>query len=134
MKKSVPKTTKPNPDLNKKLVENFVSLQKVMANLSVKFDNLSDQITKLLELFEISAKAMAEKDYEIHKDSDDKKIVEKLDALLEQNKVIAKGLSMLHEEETFEEKQTQQHQQQPPRRLLPSEHSRLQRKPPQSYY
>ena len=34
------------------LVENFVALQKVMVNLSIKFDNLSGQISKLLELFE----------------------------------------------------------------------------------
>jgi hypothetical protein len=141
MKKSVSKTTKQNPDLNKKLVENFVSLQKVMANLSMKFDNLSDQISKLLELFEISAKAMAEKDYEVNKDSDDKKIVERLDALLEQNKVIAKGLSMLHEGENSKEESVQQREPnllpkmngQLPRRLLPSEQSRLQKRP-QSYY
>jgi len=44
------------------LVENFVALQKVMVNLSIKFDNLSGQISKLLELFEISAKAFTEKE------------------------------------------------------------------------
>lgn len=133
MKKSEVKT---NSDINKKLVENFVSLQKVMANLSIKFDNLSDQISKLLELFEISAKAMAEKNYEIHKDSDDKKVLEKIDALIEQNKTIAKGLTMLHEGET----QGQQYQpkmnqgQQPSQQILPSKRSRLQGMPSQNYY
>ncbi len=77
----------------KVLVENFVSLQRVMTNLVIKFDNLSNQISKLLELFEISAKTLAEKDIS----KEDKKMMEKLDNLLEQNKVIAKGIVLLNE-------------------------------------
>ncbi|NMB66704.1 hypothetical protein GYA25_01435, partial [Candidatus Woesearchaeota archaeon] len=42
--------------INNKLIENFVSLQRVMTNLAVKLEDLSSQISKLLELFEISAK------------------------------------------------------------------------------
>ncbi|MCL5018516.1 MAG: hypothetical protein M1416_01980, partial [Candidatus Pacearchaeota archaeon] len=68
-------------------------LQKVMTNLAVKFDNLSDQISKLLGLFEISAKTLAEKGAT----GEDKKMLEKLDSLLDQNKVIAKGIALLHE-------------------------------------
>jgi hypothetical protein len=85
------------------LVENFVSLQKVMTNLAVKFDNLSNQISRLLELFEISAKTLAEKDYS--KKEDNKKVIEKLDALLEHNKIIAKGIALLHEKGMPEEKE-----------------------------
>lgn len=84
--------------VEKILVENFVSLQKVMTNLSVKFDNLTNQISKLLELFEISAKALAKKEFGLEKgDKDNKKIIEKIDNLSEQNKIIAKGLTLLHE-------------------------------------
>lgn len=86
--------------VEKALVENFVSMQRVLTNLSVKFDNLADKISKLLELFEISAKALAEKDFEtgiVGRREDDKKILEKLDNLFDQNKTIARGLSMLHE-------------------------------------
>ena len=83
------------------LVENFVSLQKVMTNLAIKFDSLSGQISKLLELFEISAKTLAEKDYSI-KTEPDKKVAEKLDTLLEQNKIIAKGITLLHESNSLE--------------------------------
>jgi hypothetical protein len=83
------------------LIENFVSLQKVMTNLAVKFDSLSGQISRLLELFEISAKTLAEKDYSI-KTEPDKKVMEKMDTILEQNKVIAKGISLLHENNTPE--------------------------------
>jgi hypothetical protein len=80
------------------LIENFVALQKVMTNLSGKFDNLATQISKMLNLFEISAKALAEKEFNTEKDDKDiKEIVEKLDGLLEQNKIFAKGLVLLHE-------------------------------------
>ncbi len=85
--------------IEKILVENFVSLQKVMTNLAVKFDNLSSQISKLLELFEISAKTLAEKDYT----AGEKKITDKLNNLLDQNKVIARGVALLHERENPKE-------------------------------
>jgi hypothetical protein len=100
VKHSSPKKEK-NIRVDKILVENFVSLQKVMTTLAVKFDNLSGQISKLLELFEISAKTLAEKDYS--KKEGDKKIEGKLDALLEHNKIIAKGIALLHEKGMPEE-------------------------------
>jgi hypothetical protein len=84
--------------VEKVLIENFVSLQKVMTNLAVKFDSLSGQISKLLELFELSAKTLAEKDF-----SQDKKLSEKLDNILDQNKIIAKGVSLLHERNSVAE-------------------------------
>lgn len=88
--------------VEKVLIENFVSLQKVLTNLAVKFDNLSSQISKLLELFEISAKALAEKGA-LGEDKTYKRAAEKLDSLLEQNKIIAKGIALLHERNQPEE-------------------------------
>ncbi len=100
------KTEKPNVQggikMDKVLIENFVSLQRVMTNLAVKFDNLSGQISKLLELFEISAKTLAEKGYS----TEDKKVAEKLDNLLEQNKIIAKGIVLLHEKGASEQQES----------------------------
>ena len=85
-------------DTERILIENFVSLQKVMVNLSVKFDGLTQQISKLLDLFEISAKALAEKDFEIEKSNrENMKILEKIENVLEQNKTIARGLSLMHD-------------------------------------
>ena len=82
--------------MDKALVENFVSLQKIMTNMVIKLDNLSNQISSLLELFEISAKSLAEKG-----DTDeDKKMVDKIDNLIEQNKVIARGITLLHEKDS----------------------------------
>lgn len=84
--------------VEKILVENFVSLQKVMTNLSLKFDNLASQISKLLELFEISAKSLAQKDFGLEEeDKNSKEVIAKLDNLLGQNKIIAKGLTLMHE-------------------------------------
>ena len=88
--------------VEKVLIENFVSLQHVMANLAVKFDDLSGQISKLLELFEISAKTLAEKGA-MGEDKADRKVAERLDNLLEQNKIIARGIALLHERNSPEQ-------------------------------
>lgn len=80
------------------LVENFISLQKVMVNLSVKFDGLSSQISKLLELFEISAKALAEKDFSTAPEGKgNKEVLDKMNEIMEQNKIIARGLTLMHD-------------------------------------
>ncbi len=94
------KKTRAELNVEKVLIENFVSLQKVMADLSARFDTLSERISKLLDLFEASAKALAEKGFEIEKKTDEKTekaILEKLDTLAEQNKLIARGITLMHE-------------------------------------
>ncbi len=101
-KKKTQSSTKKKQDMNNVLIENFVSLQKVMTNLAVKFDSLSGQITKLLDLFELSAKAFAEKNYSIKDSKEEQKTIEKLNTLLDQNKIIAKGIALLHEKEIYE--------------------------------
>jgi len=90
----MPKISKTN--MERVLVENFISLQKVLTNLSIKFDNLSDQISKLLELFEISAKSLAEKDIDLG-GKKEKEILERLNSIQEQNKTIAEGLTGLYD-------------------------------------
>lgn len=88
--------------VEKTLVENFVSLQRVMVNLSSKLDNLTSQISKLLELFEISAKALAEKNFSVN-GGDNERVAQKIDTLLDQNKVIARGLTLMHEANSRQE-------------------------------
>lgn len=105
-----PSSPKKNANIDKALIENFISLQKVMTTMAIKFDSLSNQISKLLEIFEISAKSLAEKGYSM----EDRKVVEKLDSLLEQNKIIAKGIALLHEKESYEPMPVQQMQRFPP--------------------
>ncbi len=114
--------------VDKVLIENFVSLQKVMTNLAVKFDNLSSQISKLLELFEISAKTLAEKG-DVRESGTDKELAEKIDNLLEQNKIFAKGLALLHEKSSQEPQykmppQTMRPMQQMPPQRIPYDFSR----------
>lgn len=85
-------------DVEKRLVQNFIALQKVMVNLSVKFDALTNKISKLLDLFEISAKSLAKKDFKMEKPGrDEEKVMQKLDNLGEQNKIIARGLTLMHD-------------------------------------
>ncbi len=85
-------------EIEKMLIENFVNLQKVLTNLAVKFESLSDQISKLLQLFEISAKSFVEKHSpESGEKEKDREFLEKLDKLLDQNKTIAKGLTLMEE-------------------------------------
>lgn len=114
-KDGVKKSTDSNEKVEQVLIENFVSLQKVMTNLAVKFDSLSSQISKLLELFEISAKSLAEKDFSTG-EKDDKVVSQKLDNLLEQNKIIARGITLLHESNSSEEQKMQVQ----PQRNLPA--------------
>ena len=85
--------------MEKILIENFISMQKVMANMAEKFDGLSKQLSKLLHLFENSAKALVEKEINLEFKGIDKQkeLVDKLNIVLEQNKIIAKGLTLMHE-------------------------------------
>ena len=85
--------TNKSSSIEKTMLENFVEIQKVMVDLSVKLGDLSSKISRLLDLFENTAKSMSKKDFE----GDNKEIVKKMDSLLEQNKTIAKGLSMMYE-------------------------------------
>ena len=78
------------------LIQNFIGLQQVMVNLSNKFDNLSRQISKLLDLFEISAKALAKKEMPSG-DLEAKQVMEKLNNLSQQAGLIGKGLALIHE-------------------------------------
>jgi hypothetical protein len=83
-------TTKERDEL---LIENFVGIQRAMTNLSVKFESLSDNISRLLIVFEQAAKGFAEGTTQ----KDDKEFLTKINSLLEQNKTIAKGLVLMEE-------------------------------------
>jgi peroxiredoxin len=84
-----------NREVQLALIENFVNLQKVLTNLTMKFDLLSDNISKLLQIFELSAKSFLRK-YEEGM-GEERDVLKKLDILLDQNKTIAKGLTLIEE-------------------------------------
>jgi|TARA_Y100000310_G_scaffold220254_1_gene221720 hypothetical protein len=96
VKKGVKKksTNKLEGNLENKIIQNLVSLQKVHINLAEKFDNLSEQISGLLALFENTARTFA-KQAPSGITEKDKEFLEKIDKLLDQNKTIAKGLTLM---------------------------------------
>jgi len=95
------KARKSHEEINKILVENFVHLQRVMSEQAVKMDKLTDSITNLLNLFEMSARSFMSSPIVADVEKD-KEFLSKMDALLEQNKTIAKGLTLM--EEKFRER------------------------------
>lgn len=74
------------------LIENFVGLQHAMTNLSIRFENLSEHISKLLNVFEEAAKNFASGGK-----PDNEDLLKKVDNLIDQNKTIAKGLVMVED-------------------------------------
>jgi seryl-tRNA synthetase len=83
-----------NREIQELLIDNFVGLQKAMTNLSFKFEALAEQNAKLLQIFELAAK-----NYISGETGEQKKdVIDKINSLLEQNKVIAGGLVMLEEQ------------------------------------
>lgn len=87
------------------LIENFVGLQKAMTHLSIKFEGLSENISRLLEVFELSAKTQLEKSPR----KEEKDLLDKVENLIEQNKTIAKGLVLINEK-LDEEPRVQHHE------------------------
>jgi len=97
-KKSVHKSANKKNEHEKMLVENFVALQKVMTHLSGKFDDLSRQISELLKLFEDSAKVVVKGEMERKNENHgEKQMLDTMMSILDQNKVIAKGLTLMYE-------------------------------------
>lgn len=72
------------------LIENFVGLQHAMTNMSIKFGGLSDNIGRLLQVFEEAAKSFA-----IGGKTNNEDMLKKINSLLDQNKTIAKGLVLM---------------------------------------
>lgn len=85
-----------NEELIKILIENSVNLQKVMTNNAIKLDLLSDNISKLLHLFEMSARSFMDK-MPVQDVEKDREFLNKLNMLIDQNKTIAKGLTLMEE-------------------------------------
>lgn len=98
-KEGISKKSLTKAELEKALIDNFINLQKVLTNLSVKFEDLSTNMSKLLQLFEISAKSFTEKYSEKEEkpeiNKNDKQLLTKLDSLLNQNKTIARGILLM---------------------------------------
>jgi hypothetical protein len=95
VKKDVKDVKSKKVSVDEALLENFVNLQHVLTNLAVKFEDLSGNISRLLQLFELSAKSFADKP--IATPGVDQEFLKKLDSLLDQNKTISKGIMMMED-------------------------------------
>ena len=93
IKEGVKKKKMTKTELEEALLDNFVKLQRVLTNMTLRFDELSQNTSRLLEIFEIAAKSFIEK----HDENQDKELLNKLDTLVDQNKTIARGLTLMEE-------------------------------------
>jgi hypothetical protein len=84
-------------EINEIIIDNFVGLQKAMTNLSIKFESLSSQISRLLEILELSSKEIVKEGFQ-----DNKELTKKIDMLLEQNKIIATRMISIEEKMKIE--------------------------------
>ncbi len=86
-------------ETNSVLSDNFISLQKTMTKFAERFDNLSKEISTLLKLFESAAKSMIEQGDGGEKipSEDKEELLEKLNKLFDQNKIIARGITLVEE-------------------------------------
>lgn len=89
-------------DLHNKLIDNMVQLQLVQTKLAERLDKLSNQISDLLALFEKAARSFPDNPSIQHHSAEkdkakDKEFIDKINTLLEQNKTIAKGLTLMEE-------------------------------------
>ncbi|MEK6908831.1 MAG: hypothetical protein AABX23_02145 [Nanoarchaeota archaeon] len=82
--------------LEEQTIHSLVELQKVHVNLSEKFEKLTTQIENLLALFELAARNFV-KQPNMQNTEKDKEFLDKIDKLLDQNKLLAKGLSLMEE-------------------------------------
>lgn len=89
--KSAPSSAK----LEETLIHNLVELQKVHTHLAERFDKLATNIDMLLRLFETAARSFAHGSPQVS--DKDREFLEKIDRLLDQNKTIAKGLTLMEE-------------------------------------
>jgi hypothetical protein len=109
-------------EVEEKLIDNFIILQKVLTNLAVKFEDLSNNMEKMFQLIEISAKSFAEKYAEgiPEKATDvDQEFLKKLDSLLDQNKTIAKGIMLMEDKIRNKASPMQPMSQQIPQQQIP---------------
>ena len=90
------KVEKNHPEIERQIIENLIALQKINVNLTEKFDSLSKQLSDLLTLFEMTARRFAEHPA-IQASEKDKEFLDKIDKLLDQNKTIAKGLTLMED-------------------------------------
>jgi len=88
--------SKPHGRLEDQIAHSLIELQKVHVNLAEKYDKLSNNIANLLSLFELAARNFAKQPH-MQNTERDKEFLDKIDKLLDQNKLLAKGLTLMED-------------------------------------
>lgn len=91
--KKIPESENSEDKTKKLLLENFISLQEALTNLGYELKDLNKKISSMLEIFETAAKNFKE-----HPES--RNLSSKLSEIIEQNKIIAKSLLLIHQTKT----------------------------------
>lgn len=92
---------------NDLLIENFISIQNVLTTLAGNLDKLNSQLGSLLNLFESSAKELAKNEFKM---PNNENVLKKIDELFEQNKTIAKGMTLLYESQNSQKNISQENE------------------------
>lgn len=92
-KSTTPKVKKSG--IEQTLVHNLVELQKIHINLLEKMGKVSDQLNELLVIFESAAKKFSQQ--QPASNEKEQEFIKKVDNLLEQNRTLAKGLTLMEE-------------------------------------
>ena len=137
MPKKVKSSEANSSNIEDKIVENLVALQKINIDMSEKFSKLAKEISSLLVLFELAAKNFSK--HSTGKITEaDKEFLDKIDKLLEQNKTIAKGLTLMEDQmkkrlyPEVEEREEMQ-EQQSPQIIQMQQIPQIQQEPSQEY-
>lgn len=93
--KEIKESSESSYKLEQRVIENLVTIQKIHTDLAEKFDKLAKEISQLLSLFELAARSFSSHTGRVS--DKDKEFLDKIDKLLEQNKTIAKGLTLMEE-------------------------------------
>ncbi|MCX8158823.1 MAG: hypothetical protein N3D20_00820 [Candidatus Pacearchaeota archaeon] len=83
-------------DLNATVLENLIQLQKLYADLAENFAKTSQKLDSLINLFESTAKSFASQP-QSEENERQKEITNMLNQILEQDKIIAKGITIIEE-------------------------------------
>lgn len=100
----IPEHTHSSPKTDDLLMQNFVGLQKVIVDLSLKLNDLTNQVSQLLKLFETSAETIVKQEFKVDRESN-QDLMKKLDLIIEQNKLVARGFTLMHEKPINQEMQ-----------------------------
>ena len=92
----IPEHTHSSTKTDDLLIQNFVGLQKVIIDLSLKINDLTNQVSQLLKLFEISAETIVKKEFKVDNEAN-QELMKRLDLITEQNKLVARGFTLMHE-------------------------------------